>query len=393
MITRFKLRTNHSRLVRFGLVVLAPCAAILLLLSTLSGVGAWSEETLLYFYDPAAASRLLYTDTTVSSVHFDLVGTLAIAAGFSVTDAATIQVYSQMVDPGRLPANEPIYSFKATSYPAAPPITTVMTTTYCPSPATTAPTVTMGMTDLLECPGCFTSRFGPYSPFFHFPHDRPDELGAIRAWAFGQTEDLIGIATFGYSGTVQFTWQNYVNIYDVTPCFVTATATVDTGGIVPGSPEALGIYLHSLGDNWSHGDCIAAVDAEDKLFGAHVAVTTGHPLAPCRWTGHSLEFGDPERFPDSNRTFTGTLALYDALVAFSEQSARALYRPIPITAEGNHISDTLYTFVHTSTYANAHPRRKIADDLREWSLQTRASNPAYWRHRVLLPLLLKETGG
>lgn len=393
MFTRSTRRADSGRFVRVGLVIVIPCLTVLGLLSTLSGAEAWGEESRLYFYDPLASTRTLYTDTTVSSIHFDLVGALAIAAGFSISDAATIQVYSQMVDSGILPEEEPIYSFQASSYPAAPPISTVMTTTFCPSPATTAPTVTMGMTDMLECPGCFTSRWGPYNIFFHFPHDRPDELGAIRRWAFGETDDLLGVATFGYSGTVRFTWENYVNIYDVTPCFVTETVPVDTGGILPGSVEALGVYLHSLGDTWSHAECIEAADADGKPFAAHVSVTSSHPLAPCRWTMHKVEFGDPDVFPASNRTFTGTLALYDTLVAFSQQSERALYRPIPLTAEDNYLYDAIYEFVHGTTAANPHPRRVIADELREWSLETRASTPAYWRHRVLLPVLLKEAAG
>lgn len=40
------------------------------------------------FYDPQVTPRTVFTDTEVSSVHFDLVGLLAIAAGFSEADAA-----------------------------------------------------------------------------------------------------------------------------------------------------------------------------------------------------------------------------------------------------------------------------------------------------------------
>ena len=97
----------------------------------------------------------------------------------------------------------------------------------------------MGTTTAIECEGCFTSRWGPYNIFFHMPHDRPDELGAIRAWAFGETPTLAGVATYGYSSTIQFDWLGVVNVYETTACFVTETVEVDTGGIVAGSLEAL----------------------------------------------------------------------------------------------------------------------------------------------------------
>ncbi len=76
----------------------------------------------------------------------------ASAAGFSITDAATIQAYSAAIDAGNLPAEDPVYAFDAdpANYPVPAPITEVVTSTICPSPATTAPTVTMGSTVLME---------------------------------------------------------------------------------------------------------------------------------------------------------------------------------------------------------------------------------------------------
>lgn len=369
-----------------ALAVAGFCCLALLLVSR--PAQAWDEEKELYFYEPWLTSGTLYTGTEVSSVHFDLVGALALAAGFSVTDAATIQIYSQLTDAGIITGSQ-VYSPAAwTSFPVAPPITTVVTSTICPSPATTAPTVTMGSTALIECPGCFTSRFGPFGVFFHMPHDSPDELGAIHGWAFQETESLAGKVTFGYSSTARFEWQGIGNIYETTPCFVQQTVTVDTGPVAAGSLEALGIYLHSLGDHWSHQECIAAADAAGKPFAAHVYVAPGDPLAPCRWLMHEVEFGASNTFPASNRTFSGTLAVYEALVNYAATSSRPLYRSIPLTAEGNHLYDTLYTFVHTATANNPQPRRDIANALRAWSVQTRATNPAYWLYRLYLPLIL-----
>ena len=377
-------------------------ALLTFLLLTLSMIGplsgfqaqAWSEENIDYFdpLDYRPLDERDYVSPNVSSVHFDLVGALAIAAGFDMTDAAIIQAYSEATDAGPLPEENPIYAFDAdpANYPVAPPITQVTPSDICPSPETTAPTVTMGSAnfDMMECPECFTDRFGPYGVFFHMPHDSADELDAIHDWAWGLTDALIGKVTFGYSSTAQFDWQGTANVYETTPCFVQEYHVVDTGGIEPGSLQALGIYLHSLGDYWSHNDCLAAADALDLPFAAHVTVTgKTDPLWDCRWTHHTVEFGDADRFPDSNRTFNGVLALYQALIDFAQQSERPIYRPIPLTAEDNHIYDALDQFVHASTYLRPRPRRVIADELRQWALETRETNPLYARERIFLPIL------
>ena len=353
---------------------------------------AWSEENIDYF-DPLDNRPLLqreYVSPQVSSVHFDLVGALAIAAGFNVTDAAIIQAYSQATDSGPLPEDQPVYTFDADpdSYPVAPPITQVVPSKICPSPETTAPTVTMGAAnfDMMTCPECFTDRFGPYGTFFHMPHDSEDELQAIHDWAWGLTETLVAKVTFGYSSTAAFQWQGVSNVYETTPCFVQEYHVVDTGSISPGSVEALGIYLHALGDHWSHKACLEAADAQELPFAAHVTVTgSTDPLWECRWTQHMVEFGDEDQYPDSLRTFTGTLALYDALVDFAQRSGRGQYRPIPLMAENVHIYNTLSEFVHTSTFNRPRPRRFIADELRQWALETRSGNPIYAREHYFLP--------
>lgn len=382
---RQQLRLVVWRAQRVGLAALTSALLLSLLWAAL---GLAFDEERLAFYDPHVGPQAVYSDTEVSSVHFDLVGALAIAAGFSISDAADLQIYSQMVDSGRLPTDQPIYSFTASSFPEAPPISAVMTSTFCPSPTTTAPTVTMGSLALVECPSCFTSRFGPYNIFFHFPHESPTELQALRSWAFGDTSSLQGIATFGYSGTHTFTWLNVADIFESTPCFVTTTQTVDTGDISAGSIAAFGLFLHSLGDNWSHGACVAAADAAGLPFAAHVMRDNPNdPLYPCRWTAHQSEFGPPQQFPDSNRSFSATIALYNEMIVFSQRTPFAHYRPIPLTAANNTLLDQLSAFAHTATAANPQPRRRIAAEIRQWALQTRASNPAYWRFRSHFPLL------
>jgi len=403
---------------RLTLMVLSVCLGALLtfsLLMSVSRVSGWAEEGTelkpLYYYDPLdprpIAQRATYTPG-VSSIHFDLVGAFAVAAGFSVTDAATLQAYSQGTDSGKLPGANPVYVFDANpnNYPLAPPITSVITSTICPSPATTAPTVTLGSTDVMTENGNtieeFTSRFGPYGVFFHEPHNRPDELGAIHDWAFGKTDVLTGVVTFGYSSTVTSVWPRVYqakqmgNIYAATACFVTETVRIDTGSIQPGSLKAMGIYLHSLGDYWSHRDCISAVDSLGLPFAAHVytpGIRLNDPLYPCRWDSHKVEFGPANTYPESNRTFTGTVEVYEALYAYALQSNRTLYRPISLTDEGDHILNTLYEFVHDTGLATntriGLTRRTVADQLRTWALQTRQANPVYWKYRAFLPALMK----
>ena len=113
---------NVSKWLRyFSRASAAGTISAVMLLMLWAALGQAFDEERLYFYDPQVTPRTVFTDTEVSSVHFDLVSSLAIAAGFSEADAARIQVYSQMVDSGRLPVGQPIYSFTASSFPSAPP--------------------------------------------------------------------------------------------------------------------------------------------------------------------------------------------------------------------------------------------------------------------------------
>jgi len=385
---------SRRRCARSLLAVAIGLASLLLVFQTLSTAFAFAEESLKY-YDPFESPRVEY-DTDISSVHFDLMGALAIAAGFSEDDAKLIQVYSQLVDSEELSGTLTRYTYYAdpASYLDPPPLSSVVTSTYCPSPTQISDSVTLGnfevMSDMMKCPGCFTSRYGPFGVFFHEPHDRPDELGAIREWAFGRTDVLTGMVIFGYSSTAKNAFMGVANIYESTACFISRTVPIDTGGIQAGSLEALATYLHSLGDHWSHLDCLNAADAEGKLFGAHVTAQPNDPLWPCRWTDHEAEFGAPLGLTrESNRTFTGTLAMYDALVQYGQFSGRARYRPIPLNAEGSYLYNNLYTLVHTTTVLNPQPRRDIADSIRAWSLQTR-TKPQYQKYQLYLPVVTRN---
>jgi len=361
-------------LVTLGLAVL--------LLGSLTSAFAYDEEGI-PFYDPLSPTHPENADQEVSSVHFDLVGALALAAGFSEEDAATIQLYSQLTDSSVLSTTDTTYNFDATSWPQAPSVKDIPASADCPSPETTTDSVTMGGTGLVECPGCFTSRWGAYGVFFHMAHDNANELGAIRAWAMGEANKLSAEVTWGYSSTVPFTWEpaftvaNIANVYEATACFGKTTVdAVDTGSVQPGDLAALGIYLHALGDSWSHRDCIEAADAQNKPFAAHVTVKGPQdPLWACRWTMHDVEFGDEAHF-DSERTYTGTVAIYDALLAYAATSSRPLFQSIPRDAEGSHIDSALKTFAESGAMA-ADERRSQAQALAQWALWTRFSTPAY----------------
>ena len=77
-----ELTKSANRILRVLSVILFSSALVVVMLLTLSQVQAWDEEKDLHFYDPFVLPRAVYSDTEVSSIHFDLAGALAIAAGF-----------------------------------------------------------------------------------------------------------------------------------------------------------------------------------------------------------------------------------------------------------------------------------------------------------------------
>lgn len=52
---------------------------------------------------------------------------------------------------------------------------------------------------------CVTSRFGPYSPFFHFPHNNDQELVGLHDWAWGLTDTLRAYEAYAWEGPTEFT--------------------------------------------------------------------------------------------------------------------------------------------------------------------------------------------
>jgi hypothetical protein len=97
---------------------------------------------------------------------------------------------------------------------------------------------------------CVASRFGPYSPFFHFPRQNAEELGALHDWGWGVTDALVGYEAYAWGARSVLG----------APCTFTHTAVITTG-LEAGSLAAFATYLHSLADSYSHLACIQAMDS------------------------------------------------------------------------------------------------------------------------------------
>ncbi len=228
-------------------------AAAFALLTCATLVRGFAEEPLT-FRDP-------YTGETgpeweeVSTIHNDLTYALALAAGFSVDDSITLQIYCQLVD------SEQIGPGDAVSY------TNCTGGAFYPTPNPYRPEVCRRnyvqvswprWDDMQSQTSCVTSRFGPYSPFFHFPHDNEQELGALHDWAWGLTDTLRAYEAYAWGGATVMK----------ADCLYTRTATITTG-MEAGSLEAFGTYLHSLADYYSHRECLDAMDELGMPWATH----------------------------------------------------------------------------------------------------------------------------
>jgi hypothetical protein len=79
---------NHLRFVRVSVAV------VLALFIGVTLVGAFAEEPL-GFRDDGTTSP---TPPEISTVHDDMTFVLALAAGFSITDAHTLRIWNQLTD-------------------------------------------------------------------------------------------------------------------------------------------------------------------------------------------------------------------------------------------------------------------------------------------------------
>ncbi len=346
-------------------------AALVFSLAFATLVWAFAEEPL-HFRDP-------YTGETgdqweeISTLHDDLTYALALAAGFSISDSITLQVWSQLVD------SEQIGPGDAISY------TNCTGGAFYPTPDPADPQVCGQSYSLVAWPRwddmqdrdhCVTSRFGPYSPFFHFPHQNAQEIGALHDWGWGTADRLVAYEAYAWGGPTVFSSQ----------CRYTRTAVITTA-MQAGSLEAFATYIHSLGDSYSHRECIKAMDKLGLPWGTHtlagVPACNYNPANPGPDDVHGREF---YTYTDALRTDEAVQAMYGELVARSVQREGA-YFPIsldtPISGTMT-LSDTLYLFVHGWDFDHPAERRALADQISAAAISKRRPN-----RRIFVPVVLK----
>jgi hypothetical protein len=169
--------------------------------------------------------------------------------------------------------------------------------------------------------GCFSQRFSPWSPLFHFPEEK--DLQMLRKFALESTP-LKARAAYAYGPDGSNMWTS--------SCSIRPTAPVPTGKVSPGSLEAFGMYLHSLGDFNSHRMCregwAARVTAKDKPKPNWYFHTPGPGVLPvntvgvenCGFNDHAFEFGcadSKRRAGFLSNTVNGAERVYEALVEFA----------------------------------------------------------------------------
>jgi len=169
-----------------------------------------------------------------------------------------------------------------------------------------------------EAEGCFTSRFGPYSNDFHFPDAA--RLAELRAWAFGESTALAGTARFSFGGFLDSPWH--------ADCHVARRETIDTGAVAPGSLEALGIYLHAIGDFHSHAQCLAHWgERRNPPWPTHTISTA---QTGCAFVDHARELGCPANAAHDSLFAPAPEATY---VQHAEAAAMAVFDALRARAQ------------------------------------------------------------
>ena len=351
----------------------------------------YAEENI-QFRDPY--SGVLSTEL-ISTIHMDLTFALALAAGFTPEDARTMLIWDQLVDTEIIgPELAPWYSACFGSFPLPPDPAGI-----CSGGVDTSVIAWPLYSFMKDQNSCVFSRFGPYSPFFHFPR-QTDEINAIRDWAMGDSMDLVGYEAYAWGAPTVLT----------APCTYTQPLIIDTG-LAAGSLEAFSIYLHSLGDSWSHRDCIQDLDAmmPPAPWPTHslIEVTADgscqyNPMSPDNQDAHGREFGLVHPM-DSSRTINGILAVYGEMMNRSDLM-EGQFPPFDLSTvliflDGTPtLEDAIRDFIHNWNYDNplnpGNPpaeRRLFGDEIASAVLQQRrhelySSWPDSWTILNLIPL-------
>lgn len=338
-----------------------------LLVSSVALVLAFAEEPI-GFRDPATGITydpgLGYPE--ISTVHDDLTYALALAAGFTVTDSRRLQIANQLVDSEMLPGSVISYTNCGGAFATSP------------DPATLYPGCKLnGTCDRLIWPQwdnmqnsatCLISRFGPFSPFFHFPHRTGAmanrDLGALRSWGWGYTTTLVAYEAYAWGRNTDLTVMQAQYRY-------TRTMPVTTT-VVAGSLEAFAVYLHSLADSYSHEACLAELDAAGVEWGTH---TIDNTYPACKYNPnnmqaddvHGVEFGNT---PEAQTTINAARHVYAELNARSwlgegKSVPLSLTTTLVVSGTATTLDGAIQYFVQTWGYDGQGPgnRRAYVDQL------------------------------
>ena len=347
--------------------------AILLFFDGVVLVWAFAEEPLGFrdpfgnYYDP----MLGYPE--ISTIHDDITLALAVAAGFAVTDSQTIRIWDQLVDSEDLPGTTVSYTFGSDGFFAAPT---------APDACPTIRKQVWPTNSFDAATSSVTSRFGPYSPFFHFPDRDGWEIRALHDWAWGNTQTLAGYEAYAW-GKLDV-WTAFEGMNPAVGCAITRTATISMP-VQAGSLPAFATYLHSLADSYSHADCMAALDDWGSqsgnwpiLWGTHTVTRAPannpsipacdyDPTNPTASDAHGEEFGSGAGI---TRTLDGINAVYDELARRSLMR-EGVYVPLPLTTTlvvsgtSTTLDGAIRHIVTTWSFDNPTARRAYADKLRQ----------------------------
>ena len=338
-----------------------------------------------HYYPPTAP----FPEERVSTIHDDLTLALAIAAGFSISDSHTLRIWDQLVDSEALPGHPRSYKLGNAGFYTPPDPTRACAgknharqvwPTASFDPQTSA----------------VTSRFGPYSPFFHFPHLGGADLQALHDWAWGITNTLHGYEAYAWGRLTDFTLMQAVQ-HD--GCIITRTVTISMP-VSAGSLQAFGIYVHTLGDAYSHADCLAALEAfsPPAPWGTHTVPVLGDPdVYACNYNpsnprnddAHGREFGSV--YTDTRRTIAAARAIYAALAERSV-AREGIYPPLPLTTtlrvSGTEttLEEAITHVVTTWDYDQPARRRAYLDALVQALLSMSRAHPG----EMYLPFVLRE---
>lgn len=362
---------------------------LLLTAGVIAALGFAEEE--IGFRDPQGVyypPQADFPDERVSTFHDDLTLALALAAGFNITDSHRLRVWNQLVDSEALPAGADTYTYGNAGFSEPPnPLLACLGHNHARQVWPT------GRFDAES--SATTSRFGPFSPFFHYPHLGGADLAALHDWAWGFSASLQGYEAYAWGRLTDFTLTQAV---ENDGCIITRTVTIPMP-VAAGSLEAFATYLHSLGDAYSHNECLTALAAHTPPlpWGTHTVPLLGDPSIPsCDYNpsnplnddAHGREFGSV--YTETWRTIAAAEAIY-AELSMRSVWREGVYQPLalstPLVVSGTQITlgEALVTFTTAWDYDQPFERRAYVDQL----VAALSEEPRNLIQRGYLPLVGK----